>query len=232
FLRFSYVIKFMWSTRGFFANIWRQIRIGSSAFITEIAMSVMMLTGNYVFMEHYGEVGVAAFSIACYLFPLMFMMSNAVAQSAQPIISYNYGAGAPGRVREAFRLSLGVAALCGVAAYLAIALFADGIVGMFIDPHCAAGELASRGLPVYASCALFFAINISFIGYYQSIEKAFKAMLFTLMRGIVVLVPMFLVMPALFPGWGIWAAIPASEVLTLVAVSTTYLVTSAGNRNK
>lgn len=68
------------------------MKIGSSAFVTEIAMSVMMLTGNYVFMSHYGDAGVAAFSIACYLFPLMFMMSNAVAQSAQPIISYNYGA--------------------------------------------------------------------------------------------------------------------------------------------
>lgn len=225
FLRFSYVIKFLWSTRRFFANCWHQIRIGSSAFITEVAMSVMMLTGNYVFMSHYGDNGVAAFSIACYLFPLMFMMSNAVAQSAQPIISYNYGAAAFGRVKSAFRLSLKVSALCGLVAYLSIALFAKGIVALFIDPACPAGQLASFGLPIYSTCALFFAINISFIGYYQSIEKAFKAMLFTLMRGIILLVPMFFVMPALFPGWGIWAAIPASEALTLLAIAATYVIT-------
>lgn len=225
FLRFSYVIKFRWSAAGFFANTWRQICIGSSAFITEIAMSVMMLTGNHVFMKYYGDTGVAAFSIACYLFPLMFMMSNAVAQSAQPIISYNYGAGAAGRVKAAFGLSVRVALLCGVVACLSIALFAKGIVGLFIDPACDAGRLASSGLPVYSLCAVFFAVNIAFIGYWQSIEKALKAMIFTLMRGIVVLVPAFWILPAIVPAWGVWAAIPVSEAVTLLAIVITYLCT-------
>lgn len=223
FLRFSYVIKFRWSPKNFAANIWRQVQIGSSAFITEIAMSVMMLTGNYMFMKYYGNSGVAAFSIACYLFPLMFMMSNAVAQSAQPIISYNYGAGASQRVRQAFALSIKVALLCGIIAFSAIAFGAKSIVQLFIDAECDAGQLACYGLPVYATCAIFFSLNISFIGYYQSIEKAFKAMLFTLMRGVIFLVPMFLIMPALFPGWGIWAAIPASEAATLLIIIPTYL---------
>ena len=223
FIRLSYVIKFRWSRRGFISNTWRQIQIGSSAFITEIAMSVMMLTGNYMFMKYHGDTGVAAFSIACYLFPLMFMMSNAVAQSAQPIISYNYGAKASDRVSTEFRLSLKVAAVCGLIAFLSIAFGARGIVSLFISPDCEAGQLATYGLPIYSACALFFAINISFIGYYQSIEKAFKAMLFTLMRGIIVLVPMFCILPAVFPEFGLWAAIPASEFITLAAISLSYL---------
>lgn len=223
FLRYSYIIKFVRDMTGFMANIWRQIKIGSSAFITEIAMSVMMLTGNYVFMRYYGDTGVAAFSIACYLFPLMFMMSNAVAQSAQPIISYNYGAGAMARVHKAFMLSIAVAALCGLIAFGSIALWSREIVSMFISPDCAAGRLASSGLPIYSACALFFAVNISFIGYYQSIELALRAMIFTLLRGIIVLVPMFCILPVIFPGWGIWAAIPASEAITLVAIIVSYL---------
>lgn len=222
FIRFSYVIKFKWSPKNFAVNIWRQIQIGSSAFITEVAMSVMMLTGNYMFMKYYGNSGVAAFSIACYLFPLMFMMSNAVAQSAQPIISYNYGAGATSRVKQAFALSIRVAFICGIIAFCALAFGAGQIVQLFIDPECDAGRLACAGLPIYATCAIFFSINISFIGYYQSIEKAFKAMIFTLMRGVVFLVPLFCIMPVLFPSWGIWAAIPASEALTLLIITATY----------
>mgnify|MGYP002559014463 FL=1 len=222
FIRFSYVIKFKWSPKNFAVNIWRQIQIGSSAFITEVAMSVMMLTGNYMFMKYYGNSGVAAFSIACYLFPLMFMMSNAVAQSAQPIISYNYGAGATSRVKQAFALSIRVAFICGIIAFCALAFGAEQIVQLFIDPECDAGRLACAGLPIYATCTIFFSINISFIGYYQSIEKAFKAMIFTLMRGVVFLVPLFSIMPVLFPSWGIWAAIPASEALTLLIITATY----------
>ena len=66
----------------------------------------MMFVGNYVFIRYLGEDGVAAYSIACYFFPIVFMVYNAIAQSAQPILSYNYGAKCTARVRETFRLAL------------------------------------------------------------------------------------------------------------------------------
>ncbi len=80
------------------------VRIGFATFLTELAMSVMMLTGNYMFISMLGEEGVAAFAIACYLFPVVFSISNAVAQSAQPIISFNYGAHLLHRVSRALRI--------------------------------------------------------------------------------------------------------------------------------
>lgn len=75
-------------------------RIGLATFIAELAMGIMMVTGNYMFMSYLGEAGVAAFSIGCYLFPLIFSINNAVAQASQPIISYNYGARRPDRVGQ------------------------------------------------------------------------------------------------------------------------------------
>lgn len=91
-------------------------------------------------------------------------------------------------------------------------------MSLFISPECDAGRLAVHGLPIYSVCALFFAVNISFIGYYQSIERALKAMVFTLLRGVVILVPMFCILPDIFPDWGIWAAIPASEFCTFAVI--------------
>ena len=81
-------------------NTWYMVKIGFATFLTELAMSVMMLTGNYMFMSMLHEDGVAAFAVACYLFPLVFSISNAVAQSAQPIISFNYGARYIGQSQE------------------------------------------------------------------------------------------------------------------------------------
>ncbi|MDE5568505.1 MAG: MATE family efflux transporter [Muribaculaceae bacterium] len=214
----SYVIKIVWSAIGLWRNMWRQVCVGSSAFITEIAMSVMMLTGNYVFMNYYGEAGVAAYSIACYLFPVMFMMSNSVAQSAQPIISYNYGAGSRQRVSKAFGVSLAVAVTCGIISASCISLGAESIVAMFIDPDCEAGRLASAGLPVYALCAVFFAANIAVIGYCQSVEDAWRATLLTLLRGVIFVVPAFLLLPLTGLWWSIWAAIPVSEAMTLIVI--------------
>ena len=82
------------------------IKLGTSAFISEASIACMMFLGNYVFIHHLGEDGVAAFSIACYFFPIIFMVYNAIAQSAQPIISYNFGAGQPDRVRKALHLAI------------------------------------------------------------------------------------------------------------------------------
>jgi len=125
-------------------------------------------------------------------------------------------------VAQAFRISLIVAAICGTLSFVSIAFGAKGIVSMFISPDSEAGRLAVYGLPIYSACAVFFALNISFIGYYQSIEKAMKAMVFTLLRGIVFLIPMFCLLPAVFPEAGVWMAIPASEMLTLMIILLIY----------
>ena len=93
---------------------WRQLcrhtrtvmRLGLSSFLCEAAIATMMFVGNYVFMHYLHEDGVAAFSIACYFFPIIFMVYNAIAQSAQPILSYNHGCGARGRVHQALRQAL------------------------------------------------------------------------------------------------------------------------------
>lgn len=218
YFRYSYIIKPVADLGAMRQNLGRVMAIGSSAFITEIAMSVMMFTGNYIFMRYFGDAGVAAYSIACYLFPLMFMMSNAVAQSAQPIISYNVGIHAAVRVAATFRLSLRVALICGVVVALSISLLSRGIVGLFIPATSEAGELATTGLPVYSLCAVFFALNIAYIGYYQSMGSAMRAMVYTLLRGAILLVPLFFILPVLFPAWGMWAAIPAAELLTFVII--------------
>ena len=60
-------------------------------------MAVLMFAGNHIFLQYLGDDGVGAFGVAWYYMPVVFMIGNAIAQSAQPIISYNYGLGQPGR---------------------------------------------------------------------------------------------------------------------------------------
>lgn len=203
-------------------NIWYMTRIGSATFVAELAFSIMMLTGNYMFLRYLHEEGVAAYAIACYLSPLVFSVSNAVAQSAQPIISFNYGAHQAGRVRSAFRISLATATLCGLLVSLFFWLGSPLLAGMFLQPGEAAYSLAVEGLPVFAVSALFFSINVAFIGYYQSIEKAGTATVFTLLRGILLLVPCFLLLPRWTGVAGLWLAIPAAEFITAVLIGFYY----------
>ncbi|MDE7392917.1 MAG: MATE family efflux transporter [Muribaculaceae bacterium] len=199
-------------------NVGYMGRIGFATFLTEVAMSVMMLTGNYMFMKRLGENGVAAYSIACYLFPVVFSIANAVAQSAQPIISFNYGAGSEVRVTRALKVALFTALICGVTVTAGLALFTRLIVGAFLSPGQTAYDLAVGGLPLFATCAVFFAVNITFIGFYQSIERAWRSIAYTLLRGIVLLIPSFLLLPGIVGNAGLWCAIPVAEIITTAII--------------
>lgn len=202
-------------------NIGYMSRSGFSSMLGELAMSMIMLTGNYVFIRWMGEDGVAAFSVACYLYPIVFMVNNSVAQSAQPIISFNYGAGKEDRVREAFRLSLRTAAICGLLATAVLTLGATPLISLFLQAGTKPYEIATAGLPLFAVSSVFFALNIAIIGYYQSIELNGQATLYMLLRGLFFLVPAFILMPQLIFPQGMWLAVPVSECLTLGVILLT-----------
>ena len=140
-------------------------------------------------------------------------------QSAQPIISYNYGAGLMRRGRKALRMALGTAALCGAAAFGFTWLCSPWIVGLFLTPDAPAYAIAVQGLPWFAAGYPFFGINVVTIGYYQSIERGRLATGLTVLRGIVLMTFCFLVMPHMAGVTGIWLAVPVAEALeTLLLV--------------
>ena len=196
-------------------------RSGFSSMLGELAMSMILLTGNYVFMKGLGEDGVAAFSVACYLYPIVFMVNNSVAQSAQPIISFNYGTGNKYRVQRAFRISIRTAAICGVIATTVLTLGAKPLVGLFLIEGTKAHEIAIAGLPLFAYSAIFFALNVAIIGYYQAIEQNVRAIVYMLLRGLLFLVPSFLLMPAFIFPQGMWLAVPVTECMTLGVILLT-----------
>lgn len=199
-------------------NAWAIIKIGFATLLTELAMSVMLFTANHVFIRTLGDDGVAAFSVACYLFPFLFSVNNSVSEAIQPIISFNFGARNMKRVKTALHTALIAALICGAIEVTAIAGGAEYLVMMFLHPGTAAFELACAGLPKFALCGIFFALNIAFIGYYQAMEKAGTATAFTLLRGMIFVVPCLLWLPDLIGIAGLWLAIPISELLTLLVI--------------
>lgn len=78
------------------------------------------------------------------------------------------------------------------------------LAGVFLDSAESAYALARQGLPLLGLCALFFALNITFIGNYQSCERAARSICYMLLRGVVFLVPGFFLLPRLLGTTGLW----------------------------
>ena len=238
FLKFSVKLRFyrlklsLTSALLTLRNVGYMSKIGFATFLTELAMGIMMFTGNYAFMKIDGEAGVAAYSIACFLFPVVFSIANAVAQSAQPIISFNYGSRQSERIFRALKVALFTAVVCGLTVTAGLWFGARYIVAAFLSASESAFGFATHGVPLFATCAVFFAVNITFIGYYQSIEAAGKSIIYTFLRGIVFLVPAFLILPEFWGIDGAWLAIPVAELLTLTVILTHYVMLRGKDENR
>ena len=131
-----------------------------------------------------------------------------MAQSSQPIISYNYGARRPDRVRQALNIAIGAAVMSGVVISLGMWQGSGVLARVFLDPADAAYGYATAGLPLLGLCALPFALNITFIGYYQSCERAVRSIIYMLLRGIVFTVAGFIAPPSAARGAGAVACHP------------------------
>lgn len=202
----------------FVRNMGEQCKVGFPAFLGEITMAMLFYVGNRVFMQYLGDDGVGAFGISCYYLPFVFMIGNAIAQSSQPLISFNYGLGSSERVQSALRVSLLTALGCGALPTVFFMACPRLLVRLFLDVNTPAAEIAIAGFPYYAIGFVAFVVNLAVIGYYQSIERTALSVFLALLRGLLFLVPSFVLLPRWLGVEGIWLALSVSEILTFVVI--------------
>lgn len=195
-------------------NMGIQCKIGASSLFGELTMAVLIFVGNLTFMKYIGDTGVGAFGIACYYAPFFFMVGNAIAQSAQPIISYNYGISRKKEIRQALSLLLITSLAIGVTVALLFFAVPHKLVALFVDTDSISGQIAIIGFPYFAVGIVFFILNVAITGYCQSVEQIKKASLIVMLRGFILLIPSFILLPKLFGTEGIWLAMPLAELAT------------------
>lgn len=209
-------------------NTGLMLRLGLPTFVAETAISCMMIVGNFMFMSRLHEDGVAAFSVGCYLFPMIFMFGNSIAQTALPIVSYNYGTGSSSRIRETLRLSVGLAIGLGLVMTTFGFVFAPQIVNLFIAQSSPANAIGRSGISLFLTACLPFTVNVVLIGYLQSLERYKAATAFMLLRGYVLIVPCFLLLPDVLGTPGLWLAETLAECLTLITLVAFLLCKGSG----
>ena len=194
------------------------IKLGTSAFISEASIACMMFLGNYVFIHHLGEDGVAAFSIACYFFPIIFMVYNAIAQSAQPIISYNYGSQNAVRVKSAFKLLLKASMSYALLLWAGIMLFPRLFASMFTT-DAQLLDFTQTALRIYVAALFIFGIQMACQMTFTSLGNAKASIAVAVTRNFILLIPLIYLMPHLMKNnqtMAIYMAEPIADVLAVI----------------
>ena len=103
-------------------------------------------------------------------------------------------------------------------------------MGLFIDPTVPAARIAIAGFPPFSAAFVFFILNLTAVGYFQSVERIRPATIFALLRGFFFLVPSFFFLPKILHIDGIWLALALSEISTTICIILFYLYCSRNDR--
>jgi putative MATE family efflux protein len=187
-------------------------RIGMAPFLLQLSASLVMVILNYQLLAYGGVLAVAAFGIVNRVLMLSLMPVMGISQGAQPIIGFNYGAGNYRRVIEVVKLATFAATAFCCLGFLVILLFDEPIVRLF-NGNVELVRLGSTGLKTFLALLPIIGVQLIGANYFQAVGKAKYAIVFNLLRQIILLIPLVYILPKFFGLMGIWLAGPISDLV-------------------
>lgn len=200
------------------------VALGLAAFIMQSSESIISVCFNSSLLRYGGDVAVGAMTILSSVMQFAMLPLQGIAQGAQPISSYNYGARNADRVRQTFRLLLRVCLAYSVVLWAGIMLFPRGFAGIF-TPDAELLDFTARALRIYCAMLFLFGIQIACQMTFVSIGNAPCSILVAVLRKFVLLLPLIFLLPSLLPD-KVTAVYLAEPVADAIAVTCTALLFS------
>ena len=195
--------------------------LGITGFIMQGTNCLTQILCNVTLRAWGGDIYVGVMTVLNSVREILSLPSQSITTGAQPVLSYNYGAGKFKRLREGIRFSALCATLYMVFAWLVVILFPGFFMGIFTDDP----EMIATGIP---------ALKIYFFGFvlmagqsagqttFTALKCPKRAIFFSLLRKVVIVAPLTLLLPQWGMGVdGVFAAEPISNVIGGIACFTT-----------
>ena len=193
------------------------IALGAAPFIMQASESVISVCFNSSLLRYGGDVAVGAMTILTSVMQFAMLPLQGLAQGAQPITSFNFGARNVSRVKQTFRLLLTVSLLYSVSLWALIQLFPQAFASLFTS-DAALLAFSAKALRVYCGALFIFGIQLSCQMTFVAIGYAKSSILVAVMRKFVLLLPLIYIMPHLVsnPVMGVYLAEPVADTLAVL----------------
>ena len=194
------------------------ISVGLAPFLMNVVNSLVIIIINRSFFKFGGDFAVGAYGIANRMVFLFIMIMFGFNQGMQPLVGFNYGAKQYKRVIEIFKLTLLCAFCVSVLAFIIAQIFPAAAVSLFTkDPTLA--RLTVEGLRIDLAVFPLVALPVVTSNFFQSIRKPGKAILLSLTRQVIFLIPSLLILPRFFGVTGVWASMPVSDAASFTVAA-------------
>ncbi len=199
--------------------------LGVSPFIMQATESLISVSFNASLRDYGGDAAVGAMTICSSVLMVMWLPTQGLAQGAQPIISFNYGAGRLDRVKQTIRLLLISCGAYILTFWALVELFPGLMVSIFNnDPQLTA--LTAWALRIYVAGMCVFWVQMACQQAFIALGQAKISLFLALLRKVILLIPLIFILPHFFEDkvFAVFLAEPIADVVAAVTCGVLFLL--------
>ena len=193
--------------------------LGLSPFIMQFTESVLSVCFNTSLSRYGGDIAVGAMTILTSVMQFSMLPLQGLTQGAQPIVSFNYGAGNIDRVKQAFRLLLRASVIYAGVIWALAMLFPQMFAVIFTD-NAELIDFTRWAMRIYMAASVIFGVQIACQQTFIALGNAKTSVFLALLRKVILLIPLIFILPLFFEN-KVMAVFLAEPVADFIAVSVT-----------
>ncbi|MDR2361316.1 MAG: MATE family efflux transporter [Prevotellaceae bacterium] len=203
------------------------LSIGMAPFLMNAASCMVVIIINRQLMQHGGNMAVGSYGIINRVAFLFIMIVLGLGQGMQPIAGYNFGAQLHHRVSSVLKQSIMYATAIMFVGFIVVELFAGGMAALFTTDGQQI-DMASTGLRWVFAVYPLVGFQMICSTFFQSIGKPGKAIILSMTRQVLFLIPLLLILPVQWGVTGVWSSFTFSDALSVILAG----ILLAGERRK
>lgn len=196
---------------------------GSSELMSSISSSIVGMLYNFQLMKYSGENGIAAYGVVMYTQMIFSAVFIGYSVGSAPIVSYNYGAGNHGELKNMLKKGLTVMVVGGIIMTVMAIGLAPFLSDLFVGYDAELFEMTKRAFRIFAFSYMLFGVNIFASSFFTSLNNGGVSAAISFLRTLIFQTSAVMLLPLILKADGIWWAVTFAEALALI-VSAVFLV--------
>ena len=199
------------------------LALGMSPFIMQATESLITVCFNSSLLKYGGDIAVGAMTVLSSIMQFAMMPLQGLTQGAQPIVSYNYGARNPQRVRRAFTVLLIACVTYSLTLWALVQLFPQ-IFALLFTPNQELVDYAAWALRIYMAATGIFGVQVACQQTFVALGNAKTSLFLAALRKIILLIPLIFILPHFFAdkSFAVFLAEPVADVLAVCTTATMF----------
>lgn len=197
---------------------------GSSELMTNLSSSIVNSLYNIQLMKFAGENGVAAYAAIMYVNFIFIAIFLGYSIGSAPIISYHYGAGNDGELKNLYKKSLQLVGSWGILLFVLAQFLATPLAKLFVGYDSTLLAMTQTGFRIYSLVYIINGFNIFGSSFFTALSNGVVSAVISFLRTLVFQIGAVFILPIVFGGInGIWSSVTVAELLTL-CITITFFV--------